>query len=358
MVFESTKEDLAVKLDVNRKIAESLPAHAIACSGTSGLSITTLTECFPNTLRSRYFGVHMFNPPYSMTLCEVTPTKYSDRNVIDQLKEYLRTVLFRTVVEVKDSPAFLGNRIGFQFINEALQYAEHYQDNGGIDYIDAILGPYTGRSMSPLTTSDFVGLDVHKAIVNNLYVNTNDYAHGTFILPDFAQRLINSGRLGRKAGSGMYKMEKYDGGLKRLTVYDISTQVYRDKMNYVFPYAEKMIHDLRIGDYESAMTTLVNNRSLEAEICLGFLLRYIIYSLGATEAVGYDIHSADDVIASGYNWCPPLALIQALSTVANFNELVKNRLDKSILDSVDVDHLLKRVEPSRYDYRRYFKSAK
>ncbi|MEG2263183.1 MAG: 3-hydroxyacyl-CoA dehydrogenase family protein, partial [Acinetobacter sp.] len=358
LVFESTKEDLSVKLDIAQRIAAVLPDHAIACSGTSGLSITALAECFPKELRSHCFGVHMFNPPYSMTLCEVTPTKYSDRVLFNELKEYLSKVLFRTVVEVKDSPAFLGNRIGFQFINESLQYAEKYKDNGGIDYIDAILGPYTGRSMAPLTTSDFVGLDVHKAIVDNLYENTHDYTHESFVLPEFAQRLIAAGKLGRKVGGGLYKMEKYGGGFKRLTVYDISTGTYRDKMNYVFPYAEKMVHDLRIGDYQSAISALINNHSQEAEICLGFMLRYIIYSLSATEAVGYDIHSADDVIATGYNWCPPLAMIQALSSVTDFKALLNSRLDRQVLNLVDIDHLLHHAEPSKYDYRLYFKSAR
>ena len=104
-----------------------------------------------------------------------------------ELKEYLSNKLIRTVVEVKDSPAFLGNRIGFQFINEALRYAERFKDNGGIDYIDAILGSFTGRSMAPLTTSNFVGLDVHKAIVDNIYEDTHDHAHETFVLPEFVQ---------------------------------------------------------------------------------------------------------------------------------------------------------------------------
>jgi 3-hydroxyacyl-CoA dehydrogenase len=349
---------MAVKQSLMKQVAEALSAHAIACSGTSGLSITTLAECFPDALRPNFFGVHMFNPPYSMTLCEVTPTKYSDRNLFKKLKEYLKGTLFRTVVEVKDSPAFLGNRIGFQFINEALQYAERYKDSGGVDYIDAILGSYTGRSMSPLTTSDFVGLDVHKAIVDNLYENTADYARETFVLPAFGQQLITSGKLGRKAGGGLYKLERYDSGFKRMTVYDISTGVYRDKMDYVFPYAEKMVRDLRVGDYQSALSALVNNHSQEAEICLGFLLRYIIYSLSATEEVGYDIYAADDVMATGYNWCPPLAMVQALSTVTDAHGLVKERLDKSITGSVDIDHLLDRAEPSKYDYRLYFKSVK
>lgn len=358
LVFESTKEDLLVKLDVTKKIAEALKPHAIACSGTSGLSITTLAECFAPELRSNFFGVHMFNPPYSMTLCEVTPTKYSDRDLFEKLKQYLTATLYRTVVEVKDSPAFLGNRIGFQFINEVLQYSQTYKDNGGIDYLDAILGPYTGRSMAPLTTSDFVGLDVHKAITDNLYENTEDYAHNTFTLPDFAQKLISDGKLGRKAGGGLYKLEKHDSGLKRLTVYDISTGTYRDKMNYVFPYAEKMVHDFRVGDYQSAFKTLVKNHSGEAEICLHFLLKYVVYSLNAAETVGYNIHAADDVMAAGFNWCPPLAMIEALSCVTDFRKLVKERLDIEIQRSVDIDRLLDRIEPSKYDYRLYFKSAK
>jgi 3-hydroxyacyl-CoA dehydrogenase len=65
----------------------------------------------------------------------------------------------------------MGNRIGFQFINNAMQFAVKYKDKGGIDYIDAILSGFTGRSMPPLVTSDFVGLDVHKAIVDNVFQN-------------------------------------------------------------------------------------------------------------------------------------------------------------------------------------------
>lgn len=356
LVFESTAEKLEVKLDVTKKIAASLSADAIACTGTSGLSITTLSECFPENLRKNYFGVHFFNPPYNMILCEVTPTKYTDMTLFEETKKYLKNTLFRTVVEVKDSPAFLANRIGFQFINEAFQYAEKYKDNGGIDYIDAILGPFTGRAMAPLTTADFVGLDVHKAIVDNLYENTNDYAHETFVLPEFVQKLIDDGMLGRKAGGGIYKTEVYENGFKRRTVYDIETGMFRDKMNYVFPFAEKIKSNLKNGDYEKAFTRLVNNKSLEATICLEFLLKYIIYSLSATEEVGYKISSADDVMATGFNWCPPMAMIQAFSTVTDVQQLIKERVDKSILDKIDVDSLLAKVKPSKYDYRLYFKS--
>ena len=91
---------------------------------------------------------------------------------------------------------------------------------------------------------------------------------------------------------------------------------------------------------------------------MGFMLKYVIYSLVSTELVGYDIHSADDVMATGFNWCPPLATIQALFGKDNFSKLAKERLDDSILSKIDIDKLLNRVEPSKYDYRSYIKAKR
>lgn len=357
LVFESSAENMEVKIGIARRVGKVLKKNAVSCTGTSGLSITDLAECYPGDLRSRFFGVHMFNPPYSMPLCELTPTVYSDRVLLDELKTYLSEILFRTVVEVKDSPAFLGNRIGFQFMNEALQYADRYKDNGGIDYIDAILGSFTGRTMAPLVTADFVGLDVHKAIVKNIYQNTCDYAHETFQQPGFFQKLIEDNKLGRKTNGGLYRLIRYNNGLKRQTVYDIKTGTYRDVIPYVFPFADKMKKYFSEGDYAKAFDELVNNRSQEAEICLSFLLKYIVYALYATEEVGYTIEAADDVMAVGFNWCPPLAMYQALSMVSDVPALIRERLPE-ICVKANVDQLMAGVKPSKYDYRIYFKSGR
>jgi len=357
LIFESSKEDIDVKTEIATRVGKAMQTHAISGTGSSGLSIKTIAECYPDKKKSRFFGIHMFNPPYTLPLCELISTKYSDMGVKDELEEYLKTVLYRTVVEVRDSPAFLGNRIGFQFINAALQYAERYKDNGGIDYIDALLGSFTGRTMAPLTTSDFVGLDVHKAIVDNIYENTYDYAHETFVLPEFVKKLVTDGKLGRKSGGGLYQLVRYENGLKRQTVYDINTGLYRDVIPYVFPFADKMKRRISEGDYQKAFESLVNNHSQEAEICLSFLLKYIVYSLYATEEVGYDIMAADDVMATGFNWCPPLAMYQALITVADVSALIHERLPE-ICQKVDVYHLLIDIKPSKYDYRIYFKSGR
>lgn len=364
LVFESTAEDWSVKSSVTSMIAEAAGKHleecrnTVFCTGTSGLSITDLSKLYPQELRGNYMGIHMFNPPYSMTLCEMTPTEYSNRSLFEAAMVYSRNVLLRTVVEVKDSPAFLGNRIGFQFINEALQYAEKYKYNGGIDYIDAILGPFTGRSMAPLVTSNFVGLDVHKAIVNNIYSNTDDFAHDDFILPEYAEKLIAEGNLGRKSGGGLYKTVLHDSGVKIHQVYDIESGIYRSTMKYTFPFVEMMISSLKEGDYAKAIHVLTGNHSQEAEICCGFLLKYVLYSLKATELVGYNIHSADDSMAAGFNWCPPLAMIQAFGGTYSFAALCRERMSADALSRIGLDHLLQRVEPSKYDYRKFIRAKR
>lgn len=356
LVFESAAENLEIKKDLAGKIARSLHKGAVACTGSSGLSINTLAECYPEDLRGQFFGVHMFNPPYQLTLCELTASQYSDKAMYAELKEYLTRILHRTVVESKDLPAFLGNRIGFYVMNEALIYAEQYADNGGVDYIDALLGPFTGRTMPPITTADFVGLDVHKAIVDNIYANTSDYVHDKFILPAYVQALVDEGRLGRKSGEGLYKMVRNESGDKHLLVWDIATREYRDVIKYEFPFAKQMKAALRVGDYGTAMRTLVDNHSVEADICLRFLLRYVIYSLFTAEHVGYDLRAADDVMAAGFTWCPPFAMMEAFASVCDVAALMKERLHKDILENVDIDHIISLGIKSRYDYRLFFKA--
>ena len=357
LVFESVQEDLSLKKEIAARVGRALRPGSVSGTGTSGLSVTEIAECYPESQRERFFGIHLFNPPYTLPLCELTATKYSDRKILSELKSYLREKLLRTVVDVKDSPAFLANRIGFQFINEALLCAKQYQDNGGIDYVDAVLGSFTGRTMPPLATSDFVGLDIHQAIVRNLYQNTNDWAHETFILPDFAQQLISEKQLGRKSGGGLYRLLKNESGIRRQTVYDIHSDQYRDVMPYVFPFAEEMKKAIREGDYLQAFRHLVNNHSPEAHLCLRFLLRYILYALFAVREVGFSVEAADDVMAAGFNWCPPLALYQALSAATDVPSLVRERLPV-LAAQLNLEEYLADIPPSKYDYRRYFKSGR
>ena len=101
---------------------------------------------------------------------------------------------------------------------------------------------------------------------------------------------------------------------------------------------------------------LINNHSLEADICLRFLLRYIVYALYTAEHVGYDLRVADDVMATGFTWCPPFAMMEALGSVCDLGALMKQRLKPDILENVDIDHIISEQIKSKYDYRIYFKA--
>lgn len=358
LIFEACAENWSIKNTIHKQLANILEKHnldRIICTGTSGLSVTKLAENYSERIRPSFMGMHFFNPPYQLTLCEIIPTEYSKENIeiFEYVKEYATDILRRTVVETGDTPAFLGNRIGFQFINEALQLAEEYKFSGGIDYIDAILGSYTGRLMSPIMTANFVGLDVHKAIVNNIFENTNDYAHETFVNPNYVEEMIADGRTGRKAGVGLYKTIVHASGAKIHQVYDIEHGYYREQIKYSFPFAVEMKKNLKIGNYSEAFEELVNNESIEAKICCSSLLKYIIYSMNAAKEVGCLYDAADDVMATGFNWCPPIALYEAFCEVTDFKKLCEDRLPAKIISVINDNHLLDNIGKSKYDYRRY-----
>lgn len=355
-VFESVAENIEVKRKVYAQLQPFLQPHTVIGTGTSGLSINELSKCFNSTNRQRFLGTHMFNPPYNLSLCEVIPSKETDSNITREVKEYMSKVLLRDVVEVKDTPAFMGNRIGFQFINEALQLAVKYKEKGGIDYIDALFGGVTGRTMPPLVTSDFVGLDVHKAIVDNLYKNTNDYEHETFKLPDFVEQLIIDNKLGRKTGEGLYRKQEMKGGRKIQEVFDITTKSYRPTKKYDFKFVDKMKKHIKVGKYKEALETLFSDSSDEAEICLRLLMKYSIYSIYVSELIGEDIHSSDHVMANGFNWIPPLAFFDALRQVSSLDDIFNSVMSEEYLSQIKAENLASRIERSEYDYRSYLKA--
>lgn len=156
LIIETIIEDYSQKVEIHEKINTYMRPNTVASTVTSGISINKLAECYSEKNKKRFLGIHFFNPPYNLQLLELIASNNTDRNMEQMLEEYFTTVLLRKVVKTKDVAGFLANRIGFQFINKAMQYAKKYKREGGIDYIDTILGCFTGRNMPPLTTADFV----------------------------------------------------------------------------------------------------------------------------------------------------------------------------------------------------------
>lgn len=331
LIFESVAEDIDIKKAITKQIGEYAKEDTIIATGTSGLSIEELAKVLPNNLQTNYTGMHFFNPPYSMPLLELIPSSKMSNEMVTNLKQYLEDILLRRVIVCKDRPAFVANRIGFQFLNMALLYAEKFARQGGIAYIDSILGPFTGRAMTPCITVDFVGLDVHKAIVDNIRINAKDNHENDFVLPYYVERLISEGKLGRKTGCGLFKTEINEDGRKQKYFYDISLNKYSIVNDMSTEFSKTMISYLNNGDYELAIGFLKNDNSNEAKICREFLDAYINYSLFVGKEVCDDLTYIDDAMAAGFNWCPPLTLSNLLYST-NY--------------------------PTKYDYRSFFKAVK
>lgn len=349
LVFESVSENLEIKTQIHQEINKYMKDTCIVSSGTSGLSIDKLAESYSENLRENFYGIHFFNPPYNLTLCELIPSKYNNQNkkALNDLKKYLENKLFRSVIIVKNEPAFIGNRIGFKFMNEALQYAEKYKEQGGVDYIDAILGSYTGRNMPPIKTADFVGLDIHKAIVDNIYSETEGEEKESFKLPEYVNKLIKNNKLGVKVNEGLYKKDN-----SKTFVYDIKTGKYREKNKYNFEFKNKAISNFKKANYIEGFNHIIEDTTEESKICLTFLLKYIIYSIEIAQKFGEKISDCDIAMATGFNWIPPLSLIKALGGKKETIKLCQKYLD----NNQNYEALFQSIKDSNFDFRKYIKA--
>src|SRR5262249_55081208 len=194
LVFEAVSEDLECKRGFFTKVAGLRRPDSIVATVSSGLSIATMAATGDASFARHFLGIHFFNPPNVIVGCELIPHAGTDPLVVADVEELLRDRLGRELVRTSDTPAFCGNRVGFKVLNECAQLAEEH----GAAYIDALVGPHTGRAMAPLATVDFVGWDVHAAIVDNVFANTRDEAHAAFAMPAGMRQKLAAGCLGDK----------------------------------------------------------------------------------------------------------------------------------------------------------------
>jgi len=222
LVIEAIAERIDWKSDLYRKVAPFLNERAIFATNTSGLSINTLAEAFPENLRHRFCGIHFFNPPRYMHLVELIPCKGTDAPLLDQLETFLVSTLGKGVVRAKDTPNFIANRIG---VFSMLATKHHAAAFGlGFDMVDALTGRYLGRPKSAtFRTLDVVGLDVFAHVVNTMRENlTEDPWHQHFELPSWFGYLVDQGALGQKTKKGIYQKIG-----KEIHVLDLHTKEYR-----------------------------------------------------------------------------------------------------------------------------------
>jgi 3-hydroxyacyl-CoA dehydrogenase len=222
LVIEAIAERMDWKLDLYKKIAGHLSKTAIIASNTSGLSINALAEALPEEMRHRFSGVHFFNPPRYMHLVELIPTRLTDKNVLDGLEAFLVTTVGKGVVIARDTPNFIGNRIGVFSMLATMHHTEQFKL--GFDTVDALTGPAVGRPKSATyRTADVVGLDTMAHVIKTMADTLpDDPWHEYFKAPAWLSGLIEKGALGQKTGAGFYRKAGKD-----IVVLDVEKHDYR-----------------------------------------------------------------------------------------------------------------------------------
>jgi 3-hydroxyacyl-CoA dehydrogenase len=291
LVFEAVSEDLALKRVYLEQIDRLRKPDAIVATVSSGLSIAAMAAVGGASFARHFLGIHFFNPPNVIVGCELIPHAGTDPLVVADVTELLNDRLGRELVRTSDTPAFCGNRVGFKVLNECAQLSQEH----GAAYIDALLGPHTGRAMAPLQTIDFVGWDVHQAIVDNVFANTRDEAHAAFALPAFMKEKIAAGCLGDKTPD--------KGGFFRKT----------DTTKVAVPeVAQKMKALHRVGRYREAFDVFATATGADAELMRRVILGYVSYGLGRVGEVVETVADVDRIMGFGFNWAPPGALVDAI----------------------------------------------
>jgi 3-hydroxyacyl-CoA dehydrogenase len=195
---------------------------AIIASNTSGLSMNALAQGLPEELRSRFCGIHFFNPPRYMRLVEIIATEGTDPGVLDALETWLVSTLGKGVIRALDTPNFVANRIGVFSILAVMHHTRCFEL--GFDTVDALTGPKIGRpSSATYRTADVVGLDTLAHVVRTMRDTLPDDPWSRhFTVPAWLDCLIDKGALGQKAGGGIYKKVG-----KEIHVLDLGEQAYR-----------------------------------------------------------------------------------------------------------------------------------
>ena len=210
LVIEAIAERMDLKRSLYDRICPHLASRAVLATNTSGLSVDALADALPAERRTRFCGVHFFNPPRYMHLVELIGAAQTDPGVLDALETFLTTALGKGVVRAKDTPNFIANRIGVF----AVLAAFHHTARLGLGFyeVDAITGTRIGRPKSATyRTADLVGLDTLAHVIGTMRDNlTTDPWHRHFAVPDWLQALIAQGALGNKTRRGIYRKQDRD----------------------------------------------------------------------------------------------------------------------------------------------------
>ena len=296
-------EVVVERLDIKKQVFENLDKHrkpgTLITSNTSGIPIRFMSEGRSEDFQKHFCGTHFFNPARYLKLFEVIPGPKTDPEIIEFLQGYGEQFLGKTAVVAKDTPAFIGNRIGI-FSIQSLFHAVGELDMT-IEEVDKLTGPVIGRPKSAtFRTVDVVGLDTLVHVANGIRENCpNDERHAVFELPEFINTMSENKWLGSKTGQGFYKKTKDAEGKSEILSLDLKTLEYRSKKKAQFATLEQT---KTIDKVIERFPVLINGKDKAGTFfrkTLGALFAYVSHRIPEIADQPYQI---DDAMKAGFGW--------------------------------------------------------
>ena len=295
-------EVVVERLDIKQKVFESVEKYrkpgTLITSNTSGIPIHLMAEGRSDDFKKNFCGSHFFNPPRYLKLLEIIPTKDTLPGVVNFLMDYGDKFLGKTTVLAKDTPAFIGNRIGVFSIMSLL----HYVNKTGltVEEVDKLTGPVIGHPKSAtFRTNDVVGLDTMVHVANGLFKNApDDEANELFEIPGFVKDMVKNNWLGSKTGQGFYKKEKVDG-VNQFYALDLKSLDYKPSQKVKFAALEttKTVEKL-----EDRLKILFAAKDKAGDFYRATFYQLFAYSSKRIPEIADEFFKIDAAMNAGFGW--------------------------------------------------------
>ena len=318
-------EAIIERLDIKKSFFEKLDAvvndDTVVASNTSGLRIHDMVEGRDEQFRKNFLVMHFFNPVRYMKLLELVPGPDTDPAVMKRIEEFGKNMLGKGIVVGKDTPNFVGNRIGVHSmmttIHQMVEFGLEPED------VDAITGTPMGHPKSAsFRTADLVGLDTFVHVAKNCYdALPDDEAREVFKVPAFIEQMVEKKMLGNKTRGGFYKKAK-DGSIETI---DRASLAYRPRGG------DKKIREackgIRSSDPKKRVNKLLATEGKVGEFAWKVLSESMAYSARRMGEITDEVYAIDEAMKWGYNWeLGPFETWDALGFVATLERMEKDGL--------------------------------
>ena len=298
-IIEVVIERLDIKKIIFEKVDKYRREGSLVTSNTSGIPIHLMLDGRSDDFQAHFCGTHFFNPPRYLRLFEVIPTDKTSQEVVDFFMHYGDMFLGKQTVLAKDTPGFVGNRIGVYAMGKIYQLTTEL--GLSISTVDRLTGPLIGRPKTgTFRLGDLVGHDTSVNVIKGLKDNCpDDEKNGDFVVPKHMQFLIDNKFLGDKSKQGYYKKTKDENGKRKILELNLETLEYQEKQKSDLP-SLKM--GKQIDDLKKRIQTLFKGEDKGGEFTQRSLAGLFAYASNRIPEISDQLYSIDDAMTAGYAW--------------------------------------------------------